>query len=268
MEFAIVNKDKIVDMYLNEKKSATEIAEALSVNITKIRRSLAFLGVEIRSYSEAQKAALASGKAKHPTAGTTRSKATITKMSEGISKTWKDTPQSKKDEINALRKERWDAMSVEQRRQFQDLAHKAIRESAEIGSKTERYCSASLEDLGYDVIIHARNLVQSASLEVDMFIPSLKTAIEIDGHSHFFPIWGASKFAKQQLADSTKQGLLLNAGYVILRVKQMDKSFSKKRMDDVLKAIVAELKLIENEFPAEGRRFIEIEVSNGEIKRI
>jgi hypothetical protein len=268
MEFARINKESLIHAYLNEQKSCKDIAAMFATNATKIRKALLFLGVKIRNYAEAQKLCLSQGKTKHPTAGTKRDKETLLKISESASKAWKDMPEERKKEIASIRKENWEAMSVEQRESLRDLAHKAIRNSAEIGSKTERYVSSKLEDEGYSVIIHARNLIQSTALEVDMFIPALKTAVEIDGPSHFLPIWGEDKLLKQEESDSAKQGLLLNAGYVMIRVRQLDKSLSRKRMDDIANCVIEELKSIEENFPAAGYRLIEIEVKDGRTTRL
>jgi very-short-patch-repair endonuclease len=152
--------------------------------------------------------------------------------------------------------------------ELRSAAYAAIRESAEIGSKTERYVSAALEEEGYGVIVHARNLIQSRALEVDMFVPDLKTAIEIDGPSHFIAVWGEDRLKKQQSADTVKQGLLINNGYVLIRVIQRDKSMSVKRMKDVYELILLELRKIEEAFPPVGKRLIEIEIKDGVTRRL
>lgn len=263
MEFARKHKDQIIRMYIEEKQSCIDIAKSLNTYPTKIARALTFLGVQKRSYSEAQKTALEQGRIAHPTKGKKLSDEQKVKLSESISASWKKLTPEELDAIKALRKEKWDAMSIEDRKELQSKAHQAIRESSKNGSKTERFISEQLENLGYGVIIHARNLIQSAALEVDLFVPSLKTAIEIDGPSHFFPIWGADKLKKQQSADAAKQGLLLNAGYVIIRIRQLDNFVSAKKMRQVLEIITAKLKDIELNFPPREKRLIEIEVKDG-----
>jgi very-short-patch-repair endonuclease len=159
-------------------------------------------------------------------------------------------------------------MTESAKENLRSAAYAAIRESAEIGSKTERYVSAALEEEGYGVIIHARNLIQSQALEVDMFVPDLKTAIEIDGPSHFEPVWGPDRLRKQQSADTAKQGLLMNNGYALIRVKQLDRSMSVKRMKDVYELILSELRKIEVEFPPLGKRMIELEIKDGVTRKI
>jgi very-short-patch-repair endonuclease len=268
MQYALANADKLRFAYLEEKKSVPIIAKEFGTNETKIRRALKFLGVEIRSYAEAQSIAIASGVAKHPTKGKKLSKKTIDLISANRSQAWIDLSESEKQKFRDTKKDQWEKMSESAKSELRAAAYAAIRESAEIGSKTERYVSAALEEEGYGVIIHARNLIQSQALEVDMFIPDLKTAVEIDGPSHFEPVWGEDRLRKQQSADTVKQGLLLNNGYVLIRVKQLDRSMSVKRMKDVYELILLELRKIEEEFPPAGRRLIEMEIKDGVTRKL
>ena len=268
MQYAIVNGAKLRHAYLEELKSVPVIAVEMGTNETKIRRALKFLGVTIRSYAEAQSVAIAQGVAKHPTKGKKLSKETINNISAQRSKAWLDLPEEDKQKFRDVKKEQWKNMSESARSELRSAAYAAIRESAEIGSKTERYVSAALEEEGYGVIIHARNLIQSQALEVDMFVPDLKTAIEIDGPSHWLAVWGEDKLRKQQSADTAKQGLLLANGYAIIRVRQIDKSMSVKRMKDVYDLILSELRKIEVEFPPVGKRLIELEIKDGVTRRL
>jgi very-short-patch-repair endonuclease len=108
--------------------------------------------------------------------------------------------------------------------------------------------------------------VLGSQLEVDMFLPEIKTAIEIDGPSHFRPIWGEDKLQKQQNADTVKQGLILGQGFTILRIRQYDRNISITRMNFILQCIIEQLKEIE---AGDGKpRLIEIEVKDGKAKRI
>ena len=268
MQFAIVNGAKLRSAYLEELKSVPVIAQEMGTNETKVRRALKFLGVQIRKYAEAQSVAISQGVAKHPTKGKKLSKETINNISAKRSQAWIDLSEEDKQKFRDAKKEQWNNMTESAKQELRSAAYAAIRESAEIGSKTERYVSAALEEEGYGVIIHARNLIQSQALEVDMFVPDLKTAVEIDGPSHFEPVWGSDKLKKQQSSDTAKQGLLLNNGYVLIRVIQRDKSMSIKRMKDVYELILLELRKIEEDFPPIGQRLIEIEIKDGVTKRL
>ena len=96
-------------------------------------------------------------------------------------------------------------------------------------------------------------------MEVDLFVPGLKTAIEIDGPAHFLPIWGEESLQKHIRADAQKAGMLINRGYVILRVKNLIKNISQKRMRDILNQVIDELEKIDKKFPSSAKRLIEIE---------
>ena len=113
---------------------------------------------------------------------------------------------------------------------------------------------------GYDVIFHKKGLVANNKLEVDLFIPSLKTAIEIAGPAHFLPIWGEESLQKNIRADSEKAGLLISGGFVVLRIKNITRNVSSKNMRDSLNLIISELKKIDKKFPAKTKRLIEVEV--------
>ena len=96
--------------------------------------------------------------------------------------------------------------------------------------------------------------------ELDLFIPELKVAIEIDGPAHFFPIWGEEALQKNIRSDIQKSGLILGAGFVMIRVKNISKSLSKKSQRDTLNTILSALQGVEKKFPAKKDRYIEFEV--------
>ena len=96
-------------------------------------------------------------------------------------------------------------------------------------------------------------------MEVDLFLPALNVAIEIDGPAHFLPIWGQESLDKHIRADAQKSGLLINRGFVVLRVKNIIRNLSQKNMRDALEAIVEQIEKIEKKFPPVNKRLIEID---------
>ena len=107
---------------------------------------------------------------------------------------------------------------------------------------------------------HKKNLIPTQKLEIDLYIPSHKTIIEIDGPSHFFPIWGEEKLQKQIIADSQKSGLILSKGYIIIRVKNLADFVSLNKKEELINNLLAHLEKIDNRFPPKSKRFIEIEL--------
>ena len=78
-----LSANTVVEMF-NNNKSTYEIADALKTYPNKVRRLLKKLGIAPRNHSEAQSAALTSGRTTHPTKGTVRSEATKKAICEKI----------------------------------------------------------------------------------------------------------------------------------------------------------------------------------------
>ena len=91
-----------------------------------------------------------------------------------------------------------------------------------------------------------------------MYIHDLKTIIEIDGPSHFLPIWGEDKLQKQINADLRKSGALLSKGYAVVRVKSLGQESLSKR-EQLVADVIEILNKISNKFPPKSKRFIEVE---------
>ena len=102
-------------------------------------------------------------------------------------------------------------------------------------------------------------LFPTEKLEIDLYIADIKTIIEIDGPSHFLPIWGDEHLQKQEQFDLKKNGTLLTRGYVIIRVKALN-AMSLKRNKDLLDTIIETLGSIKKRFPSKSNRFIEVEL--------
>jgi len=268
MEFARVNKEKIIKLYVEEGRSSYEVAEALNTYSTKVLRALDFLGVERRSYSKAQTNSIEKGRTIHPTKGKKLKEDHKKKIGSQRAKAWANLSQQEKDRLSKIGKDLWNQKPDSEKAEMRRMAMEAVREASKIGSKTERHLNNSLTKSGYSVIFHKDGLVAGSKLEVDLFLPEIKTAIEIDGPGHFLPIWGEEKLQKQQSSDIIKQGILIDHGYVVLRIRQIDKSISMTRMNSLLEVVLAELAKIKKKFPSKKKRLIEIEVNNGESKRL
>lgn len=247
----------VVKMYTDENKSTYEIAKSLNTYPNKIRRILKKLGYELKDKSEAQKMALATGRSSHPTYGKKRSDAEKIKISNSLVDYWGDMSEKEKDRRSELAKENWKKMSEEQREHMRSKGIAAIQLAATHGSKLEQFLYERLISAGFKVKMHEL-IIPAENLEIDLYIPELKTIIEVDGPSHFFPIWGEEKLTKQINADLRKSGSLLSRGYVIIRVKSLGQESLSKR-EDIIAQIIKHLGLIKNKFPPSSKRFIEVE---------
>lgn len=267
MEFANKYKAKIIADYQNGK-STYEIAEDLNTYSNKIRRALRFLGVKLRGYGEAQKNALKEGRVKHPTEGTKLSDETKQKISKTRAKTWASISDEERERLSNISRENWENMTDQERFDLRAKAMAAVKETVKHGTRVERFIREKLIEMGYSVMFHTKDVIKSRRLELDMFLPELRTAIEIDGPGHFSPIWGEEKFQKQQKADFEKQGLILSEGYAIIRLRQLDRNMSMNRVRSICQVVVDAVEEIKREFPPSGKRLIEIEVENGTSKRL
>ena len=255
-----LNREYLIEEYVHKRRSFADIAIEFSTYPNKIRREAIRFGIKPRGKSEAQKNALKSGRHKHPTKGTQRSKDTKIRISNAVAESWKNISETEYNRRVEQAQKRWAKMSREDKKALMKAAGEGVRRAGKEGSKMEKYLLESLRERGYVVQFHRKGLVPNERLEVDLFLPNLKTAIEIDGPSHFFPIWGEEHLARNLRSDAQKTGLLITRGFAILRVKHLAKHVSTKHMRDLSNRIIEELEQIKLEFPSEDKRLIEIEV--------
>ena len=258
-KFSQKHKEFLIEQYVNKKRSTYEIAQDLKTYPNKVRRALKSLGIDLRDKSQAQSVAIASGRHEHPTKGKVRTEAEKVAISDGMHSYWKNMEDEERDRRSELSKKQWASMSDEDKANLRRMAAEAVRRASKEGSKIEKFLYEGLTEKGYAPIFHKKGLIPNENMEVDIFVPSLKTAIEIDGPAHFLPIWGEESLQKHIRADAIKAGSFINRGFVVLRVKNLIRNLSSKNMRDVLDLVVDALSNIEESFPPPDRRLIEIE---------
>lgn len=255
-----MNTNQIITMYTKQHKSTYEIAEELKTYPNRIRRILIKNGVCLKTKSEAQKNAIESGTAQHPTSGKIRTTQEKLKISSGLKKYWDEMS----DEIYNSRveqsKKRWELLSDVEKDKMMTAAIKSIQAAGKEGSKLEKFLYQEITRAGYAVEYHKKHLIQNHDMELDMYIPSIKTIIEVDGPSHFLPIWGEEKLQKQIKADTQKSGLILSKGMIILRIKNLSDSVCLADKEKLRLDILKCLDTIKESFPPKSERYIEIEI--------
>lgn len=252
-------RDQEIIKKYEEGHSTYDLATLYKTYPNKIRRILIKNGVELKTKSEAQKNAIENGKSLLPTKGKCRTKEEKLKISRSLKKRWSKIDEKTYNEYVKKAKERWDSMSVDRKKEMQDLAIKAIRLAGIEGSKLEKFLKVELEELGHNVQVHKKNLIPNENLEIDLYLPDIKTIIEVDGPSHFLPIWGEEKLQKQIKSDSQKTGLILSKGFVIIRIKHLSDSLSLVDREKMKDQLIGILDGISNKFPSKPNRYIEIE---------
>lgn len=258
-DFVNQYRDYILAAY-RKGESTHSIAKVLKTYPNKIRRALEAYGEPIRNDSEAQKLSLAHGRRKHPTEGTKLSEETKEKISESCFKVAQNVSPEQKEKMKVLRKKNWDDKTDGEKDEFFKKAAVARQAAAKNGSKLEKFIQSYLTNERIWVLFHKRGLIPREDLEVDLFVPALKTAIEVDGIFHREAVFSQDELDKKRSSDMHKNGLLINAGYAMIRLKCIQKNYSTAMMREVCKKLVEKLRSIEKRFPSLNERLIEIEV--------
>jgi len=248
------------DQYWSLERSVGDIAKELDTYPNKVRRALKSHGIKLRDKGSAQSVALKKGRSRHPTKDKGHSEETKIKISESVAQSWENLSDEQLEARRETAREQWRNMTEEERQKLRDLAAPGIRKASKEGSKLEKHIRELLTKNGYVIEYHKKGIIPNANLEIDIYLPEISVAIEIDGPSHFFPIWGEQALRKTIKSDNEKNGLLRYHGITVLRVSQKRKTLSKKSMRDVWSAIEKEIKAIKIKRPEKNKRFKEIEV--------
>jgi very-short-patch-repair endonuclease len=218
----------IRQLYEIEKKSFQDIAILLNTYANKIRRDAIKYKIAIRDKSEAQKNALNNGKVEHPTKGKTRNDAIKNKIGLGVLKSWEQLSPTELDTRKNKARANWDKLSDDEKQLMHSMASDAVRQSSKTGSKLEKFLLHKLLGDGYRVDFHQEQKLLNTRLQIDLFISSMNVAIEVDGPSHFAPVWGDETLQRNIKYDEKKTGLILGKGLRLIRIKQ-SKDYSKSR---------------------------------------
>lgn len=243
MKFSSKDKEDIMESYKNGE-SMIVLAEKYGTYTNKIRRLLIKEGAPIRDKGEAQKLALQSGRHNHPTKGKKRPESFKVTISEKLKDHWDSIDDDERERRSDMAKEQWKNMDDDQREKMKENSIKAIRTASKEGSKLEKHVFDGIVKAGFSVVQHKTNLIANNKLEVDMYLPVLKTVIEIDGPAHFFPIWGQKALDRHVRSDNEKIGLLTQEGYNLIRVKNLVKTLSEHHKRNIVIDIVKELEKI------------------------
>lgn len=238
--------DLLHKLYTKEKRSFADIAEIYGTYANRIRRDAKKLNIEIRDKSTAQKNALSTGRHKHPTKGTIRSEDTKNKIGKSVMNSWDKLSETELQLRKQKSKDNWDKLSNDEKQYRQKAASQAVRISSKIGSKLEKHLLASLIDHGYKVDFHKEHSLVNTKLQIDLFLPTMNIAIEVDGPSHFLPVWGDDTLQKNIVYDKKKEGLILGKGWHLIRIKQI-KDFSKTRANLISCRLIESIKEIANQ---------------------
>lgn len=221
-------KNFLKQHYEVDKKSFADIAAFTGTYANKIRRDAIKLKIKIRDKSEAQKNALNSGKSDHPTRGKKRPDNVKQKIGLSVLHSWENLDDKEIENRKIKARINWVNKSDNEKADILRQANAAVREASKTGSKLERFLLNKLLESGLNVEFHKEQSILNTKLQIDLFIPKLNVAIEVDGPSHFEPVWGDDALKRNRKYDDKKTGLILGKGLYLIRIKQ-NKDFSKSR---------------------------------------
>tara|TARA_R110000822_G_scaffold15153_1_gene52609 strand:+ start:1117 stop:1890 length:774 start_codon:yes stop_codon:yes gene_type:complete len=253
-----IDESYVVKQY-DDGSSTIAIAKELNTYPKKIERILKKNGTTLRSRSESQTLAIKQGRAKHPTKGIKRTEEEKVKISKGVERAWKEMPVGAKENFRESARDRWKKMDPEKKREMQEKAGRALRMACIEGSKQEKFLKKKLEEMGYEVVMHKKGLIEG-NFEIDLLLSELNTIIEVDGPQHFLPLFGEDKLAQVTKMDSIKNGLLISKGYCVIRIKYLCKHTSRSVERRLWNLVSEEIEKVERGFPPKNKRFIELEI--------
>jgi very-short-patch-repair endonuclease len=233
------------------------IAQKYNTYPNKIRRDAQKLGIKIKDKSEAQQNALLKGVIKHPTKGKKRTDEEKTKIGFGVMKNWDSLDDNQLQLRKQKARENWDNLSDDQKDNMLYLANTAVREASKYGSKLEKFLLELLIKDGYKTEFHKEQSLLNTKLQIDLFLPELNIAIEVDGPSHHEPVWGEDSLGRIIKYDQKKTGLILGKGLVLIRIKQT-KDFAPSRAKVVYSELKSIIDKIITKFPEINNRYFNI----------
>jgi very-short-patch-repair endonuclease len=253
---------KEIERLYDEGKSVREIAACFNTYPNKIARALKKTGKELRTKEEAGRIAFEQGKIVPPMLGKKRTEEEKAHIGAARAKKWASMPEEELEAFKEGARERWKAEPEEVKLERQKLAGEALRRASIEGSKAEKFLYEGLTKAGFNVIMHKSGLIPGEKFEVDLYLPDLLVAIEIDGPQHFLPIFGEDSLQRAIKYDTIKNGSLIQKGFCVLRVKYLMKSSSDYSNKRLLDMVMEKLKSIRDKFPSKENRLIELELSN------
>lgn len=261
MKYDNLNDQEKTQLLKNEYEVSNDsfsvIAKKYSTYANKIRRDAIKLGIKIKDKSEAQKNALSKGVVEHPTKGKTRTSEEKAKIGMGVMQNWESLDASQLEDRQKKARENWNNLSDDTKANMLNLANAAVREAGKSGSKLEKFLLKALLRDGYKAEFHKEQSLLTTKLQIDLFLPELDTAIEVDGPSHYEPVWGTDSLNRNIKYDQKKTGLILGKGLVLIRIKQT-KDFAPARAEVIYSELKSVIDNIKDKFPDKDNRYFTI----------
>lgn len=235
---------KYLERHYNELGESTHvIANLQSTYPNEVVRALKFHDIELRTKSEAQKKAMATGRNRHPTEGSQRPQETRNRIGEGVSLSWSRLTPDQRLERSRRSQQQWENLTQEEKAEFRAAALEALREAATNGSKLELYLASALREKGWHVETRARIV----GIPVDLFLRGKCFAIFVDGPGHHMPIWGEKRLIAVRKQDDLDNQALMRAGYSVIRITNTARNLSEIQQRVLLPKVLRAIELRKTE---------------------
>ena len=198
----------------------------------------------MRDKSQAQASALKNGRSEHPTKGKNLSEDIKIKISNSMAESWSSMSKKEKKRRSEISKKNWEEMPLSKLEQMQQSATVSLREAAITGSKLEKFIFSGIKKTGHKIDFHKEFYILDKKQHLDMYLPELNIAIEIDGPTHFKNIWGKENLDRQIKGDSKKTGFVISSGMKMIRIKNINGNSSNFYMRNMLQKTLDLLELI------------------------
>ena len=235
----LINEHDVHQLYTREGLSMRKVAEKLSVPLATLSRFMKKHGIEARSKAQAQKNYLRDNE--HQMKGRRHTDATKKKISSSLGEFWDNLSDEEREEvkrkIGSAWQRKWAAMSNQERKLMMEGLSSKAKEVQGQGSRLERFIAEELRKRDYVVEELSTNYTAGKDFEVDLALPIECVAIEVDGPTHFLPIYGKEHLAQQEERDNRKDEMINAAGYSVLRIRDNNGPLSNLRIDRIEQAI-------------------------------
>lgn len=235
-----MDEAKIIEEY-RAGANVAELAEKYGTYGNKIHRILKKAGEPKRTMGEIQAKAIKDGRKKHPTAGKKLSDATKAKIGKSNGESWKNISEEELNKRSEKSKELWAKKTDTEKEKMKVKAFQALRLTCKEGSKAEKFVVSGLRKAGYSVEFHRQNVLKREKMEIDIYIPELLIAIELDGPFHTENVFGEEYLSNRKHADFVKNALIVSKGCTVLRVIMKNAKSSNYYCQIVLDAVLKEI---------------------------
>ncbi len=205
--------------------SMRDIAKLCEIPLTSLHRMFKNVGASVKDRAEILQEKFRDGKLE-PTIREFTEEDKV-KISEQIAQRWKDRPDITA-KIKDVNRQKWESMSESEKDERTKKMQVGIRKAAEFGSKLEFIVADIISKAGFVSVKHRTGVLSSQDLEFDLYISEIATIIEVDGPSHFLPIWGEDRLQKNKERDIEKAGAATSKGFNFIRIINKRKNITKK----------------------------------------